>query len=254
MKKLLIRADDLGYSRAVNYGIYDSIKNGVVNNVGVMVNMPTTKMGLDLLKGQAIDYGLHTVISSGRPILPATEVPSLVDENGHFKASRVYRENYQGGKADFVKLEEVVAEIQAQYQRFVALVGRQPDYFEGHAVVSENFIKGLQIVAEKYDLPLLLLDMKKPVSFKKKTQFKFIFESMQADYQPLATVKRASLESEGEIIPMVVGHPGYLDQDILQNSSLTIPRIQEVASFTSPELKKWLQENEIKLVRYSDCD
>ena len=28
MKKILIRADDLGYSRAVNYGIYDSVHCG----------------------------------------------------------------------------------------------------------------------------------------------------------------------------------------------------------------------------------
>ena len=28
MKRLLIRADDLGYARSVNYGIYDSVHQG----------------------------------------------------------------------------------------------------------------------------------------------------------------------------------------------------------------------------------
>lgn len=62
MKKILIRADDLGYSRSVNFGIFDSVHNGIVNNVGVMVNMPSTRMGLDLLKNEDIDLGMHTNI------------------------------------------------------------------------------------------------------------------------------------------------------------------------------------------------
>jgi len=39
MKNIIIRADDLGYSKGVNYGTYESVKNGLINNVGVMVNM-----------------------------------------------------------------------------------------------------------------------------------------------------------------------------------------------------------------------
>ena len=31
--KILIRTDDLGYSKAVNYGIYESIHNGLIKNV-----------------------------------------------------------------------------------------------------------------------------------------------------------------------------------------------------------------------------
>ena len=50
MKNIIIRADDLGYSKGVNYGTYESVKNGLINNVGVMVNMKDTLHGLDLLK------------------------------------------------------------------------------------------------------------------------------------------------------------------------------------------------------------
>ena len=34
MKNIIIRADDLGYSKGVNYGTYESVKNGLINNVG----------------------------------------------------------------------------------------------------------------------------------------------------------------------------------------------------------------------------
>ena len=43
MKKLLLRADDLGYSEAVNYGIEKSIRQGLIRSLGVMVNMPATQ-------------------------------------------------------------------------------------------------------------------------------------------------------------------------------------------------------------------
>ncbi len=249
MRKILLRADDLGYSKAVNYGIYESVVHGVINNVGVMVNMPATQMGLDLLKGQPIDLGLHTVICAGKPLLPAKQVPSLVDEAGNFKVSRLYRQN-QG--ADFVVLDEVVAEIEAQYQRFVALTGRKPDYFEGHAVASENFAKGLAIVAKRHDLPLLAMPKQigAAQSFKQATKFNFIMESMQDDYDPLAMLKRAVVLAT-PAIPMLVFHPGYLDQEILTQSSLTVNRTKEVQMLTSPATKVLLQD--VKCLRYSQC-
>ena len=40
MKQILIRADDLGYSEGVNYGIAKAVNEGVVKSVGVMPNMP----------------------------------------------------------------------------------------------------------------------------------------------------------------------------------------------------------------------
>ncbi|MCT0221291.1 ChbG/HpnK family deacetylase, partial [Lactiplantibacillus plantarum] len=44
-RKVIVRADDLGYSDAVNVGIARTVHNGLINNVGVMVNMPTTMSG-----------------------------------------------------------------------------------------------------------------------------------------------------------------------------------------------------------------
>lgn len=46
-------------------------------------------------------------------------------------------------------------EIEAQYKKFIELTGKRPEYFEGHAVASDNFFKGLKIVAERYNLPYL---------------------------------------------------------------------------------------------------
>lgn len=251
MKQLLIRADDLGYSKGINYGIYEAVHSGIINNVGVMVNMPTTKHGLNLLKNEDVDLGLHTVICAGYPLSDPAKVSSIVDEQGLFKKSQVYR----AADRDLVDLDEVKIEIEAQYQKFVQLVGRKPDYFEGHAVVSNNFIRGMEIVAEKYNVPFLPFAFKGAVSFKK-TTLTLLMESMQKDYQPFETFKKAiqlAEKNNGEI-PMVICHPGYLDDYILKHSSLTLPRTQEVEMTCSEEVKEIIRNRQVRLIKYSELN
>lgn len=52
MKRLLIRADDLGYSEGINCGIAAAVAAGLVRSVGVMTNMPAAVHGLGLLYGR----------------------------------------------------------------------------------------------------------------------------------------------------------------------------------------------------------
>lgn len=254
MKRILIRADDLGYSRSVNFGIYDSVHNGIVNNVGVMVNMPSTRMGLDLLKKEDIDLGMHTNISNGKPVLPATDVPSLVDGEGNFKRSKVYRHS----KKDFVVLNEAIAEVDAQYHLFLKLVGRQPDYFEGHAVMSENFRKALRIVAEQYHLPFLDFPIGDTIRFKQHTYFYpylggYKDRKIDENYDPKNTLLNLIKHSEEETIPMYISHAGYLDYYLITHSSLTIPRVKEAATFADPGIQEKLKNNNVHLIKYSEC-
>lgn len=254
MHNMIIRADDLGYSKGVNYGIYESIKNGIINNVGVMVNMKDTLHGLDLLKGFDLDIGMHTVICAGRPLTNPSLIPSLVTEYGHFKSSKTYRQTNH----DLVNLDEVVMEIEAQYKYFLKIVGKKPDYFEAHAVYSDNLLKGLEIVADRYDLPLLPFDLNlNPVRFKKKTTIINFMDSMKPHYNPYKTFKDTvnfALSNSANNVPMMVCHPGFLDQSIIQQSSLTIPRTQEVDFLCDPDICVQISEKDIHLARYSELD
>ncbi len=51
---------------------------------------------------------------------------------------------------------------------------------------------------------------------------------------------------------MMVLHPGYLDAFILNTSSLTIPRTQEVEMAISPDTKNWLTDHHIRLLTYDN--
>lgn len=250
-KRILIRADDLGYSEGINYGIAKSVKDGIIRSVGVMTNMPSVQHGLDLLKGIPVCYGQHTNICVGRPLTDSKLIPSITQENGEFKASREYREAAKRGE-DFVVLDEVVVEIEAQYHRFIELTGQQPHYFEGHAVASGNFFKGLQIVAERHGLPYLGMSFDGPVPFGS-TMLYSSMDSMKPDYNPFESLKKAALADYGpDGCAMFVCHPGYLDAYILKTSSLTMPRALEVEMACAEETKRWLKENDIEVVTYDD--
>lgn len=248
MKRIIVRADDLGYSKGVNYGIADSVKNGIIRSVGIMVNMPDTVHGLELLKGVPVCYGLHTNICVGKPLTPPEWIPSLVDEQGNFKSSRVYR----AAKEDFVVLEEVVLEIEAQYHRFVELTGENPHYFEGHAVSSGNFFKGMELVAAKHGCDYLGLSFGNAVRFRN-TNLVPVLDSWKEDYDPMATLMACALKDyPGNSVPMMVCHPGYLDAYIMRTSSMQEPRVLELEMACDPRTMNWLKNHDIQVITYDD--
>lgn len=254
MIELVIRADDLGYSEAVNYGIEKTVKEGLVGSVGVMPNMPSVEHGLKLLEGTGVCLGQHTNICLGKPCANPVDIPSLLGENGELRSSREYREAYKRGE-EFTVLEEMVIEIEAQYHRFVELTGQQPKYFEAHAVISKHLMQALEIVAEKYNLPFASMNPgEQEMTFKGRTIAGCPMNSMllPEQYDACQSLKDAVLSARKDVPNIYICHPGYLDDYILKTSSLTINRTKEVAMLCEPEMRAWLNENEVRLITYED--
>ncbi len=253
MKKLVIRADDIGYSEAVNYGIYKSVKDGLVRSAGLMPNMPYARHGLDLLKDFDIAVGQHTNVCLGKPCADPQLIPSMLNENGEFRSSREYREAFRKGE-EFVAVEEAVIEIEAQYRKFKELTGKEPDYFEAHAVMSKNLFEALDIVAKKYGLRQQKARFDgQPTEFGNTMVRILPMGSMSPDYDACQCLKDGVLNVAKEDMPSVaVFHPGYLDDYLLNNSSLTVNRTKEVAMLCDPAMKTWLEEHDVELVDYRD--
>jgi chitin disaccharide deacetylase len=247
MKKILIRADDLGYSEAVNYGIEKSIKNGVVKSVGIMTNMVAASHGFNLIKDYSICLGQHTNICIGKPVCNPQLIPSLVNEKDEFKSSSDYRNSEQ----DIVVLDEVIMEIEAQYKLFVQLTGYEPKYLDGHAIKSENFFKGLEIVAKKLNLKYSGMTFgNKPMIVGETNVYIHIAHSIeQKSIEPLIEAVEQGHEGDCD---MVITHPGYIDAYILENSSVNIPRVYEVEMLCSETAKEYLKRSDVKLVTYDD--
>lgn len=248
MKRLLIRADDLGFSEGTNYGIAKSVKDGIIRSVGLMPNMPAAQHGFDLMRNENVCLGQHTNICVGKPLMDPALIPSITGEDGEFRPSTAYR----AAKEDFVDLDEVILEIEAQYQRFKEITGREPAYFEGHAVASANFFKGLAIVAKRHGLDYLAMSFDgSPIRFGKADLYMYM-DSMKPDYDPFASLVKCMENAHEGGVEMFVCHPGYLDAYILKKSSLTVPRAMEVEMLCSDETKRFIEEQEIELVTYDD--
>ena len=89
--KVIFRADDLGMSEGINYGIAKAISCGPITSVGLMPNMPAAAHGFDLVAKSGVSVGQHTNICLGKPISDPASIPSLVDEHGLFCSSRTIR-------------------------------------------------------------------------------------------------------------------------------------------------------------------
>lgn len=252
MIQLILRADDVGYSEAVNYGIAKTVKEGLIGSVGLMPNMPAAAHGLALLEGTGVCIGQHTNICIGRPCADPARIPSLLDEKGFLKSSRTYREAWKKGEC-FTVLEEMVLEIEAQYQRFVQLTGRQPQYFEGHAVLSKHLMQGLEIVAQRHGLKYNnMYPGDETGTFGGRPVAACPMRSMEPDYDPVQSLKDAVLHARTDMPNVFVCHPGYLDAYLLRSSSLTVNRTKEVEMLCDPAMRSWLEEHDVQLLRYSD--
>ena len=255
MKQLLIRADDIGYSYAVNLGIARAVNEGLVRSAGLMPNMPEAARGWSWVKDAGIAIGQHTNLCLGTPCADPALIPSLLDENGQLKSSRTYREAFKEG-VDFADYDELVIEIEAQLASFRAITGTDPDYFEAHAVMSDNLLRAIHDVAEKHGF------REQPISFDPsvtvrcgQTDVHMALEDMlpPEQYDPEAFIRR-TVEgmADGETYVLVF-HTGYLDAFILGNSSLTVNRTKEVDALIDPALRAWLEaQDDLRLVDYRD--
>lgn len=255
MKQLLIRADDIGYSYAVNLGIARAVNEGLVRSAGLMPNMPEAARGWGWIKDSGIAIGQHTNLCLGTPCADPALIPSLLDENGQLKSSRAYRAAYAEGR-EIVEYDELVIEIEAQLERFRQIVDKDPDYFEAHAVMSKNLFAAIHDVAERHGFK------EQPTSFDPtvivrcgQTDVHMAIEDMlpPEQYDPADFVRRTVEGMADGDTYVLVFHPGYLDAFILANSSLTVNRTKEVDALIDPGLRAWLEaQPDLRLIDYRD--
>ena len=246
--KLIMRADDLGFSEGINYGILKSVKDGKITSVGMMPNMPMAKHGYELIKDYHICLGQHTNICVGKPVSDPSLIPSLVNEFGEFCSSKEIRSR----KEDTILLKECEIEVEAQLHKFIEITGRKPDYFEGHAVMSKNFFQALKNIAKKYDL--FYCD---PVNKEWNKEYgitcaKFYQLDEKGLYDPYAYVLNDEADIQKNECSVLVFHPGYLDQYILDHFSYTLIRPMETEFLCSQRLDEWILNNSIQLVSFND--
>ena len=239
--RLIINADDFGYSRAVNYGIQDSFTEGVLTSTTMMMNAIATEHAVQLAKQHlTLGVGVHLVLTSGKPL--SDDVPSLTIANGNFKSRQ---ELFQFKNID---PQDVFKEWTAQIEKFLAF-GLKPTHLDSHHYV--HSIPALSDViftlAKKYRLPVRNdFGTKKPPEILATDVFCKDFYDKNTTLDTFYKLK----VSQNHTIE-VMCHPGYIDETLLTNSSYHLPRAKEVEILTSSVLKGWLKEHQVQLINYT---
>lgn len=113
--RLILRLDDIGFCHGVNMAAKRILEEGVCSSISVIVNTPWLDEAVEILKQHPeVSVGVHLTVNAEwneyrwGPVLPYSEVPSLVDEFGKFFPSR------DAFFANNPKPEEVEKELRAQ--------------------------------------------------------------------------------------------------------------------------------------------
>lgn len=234
----------MGLSEAVNYGIFKAVRNKVLNNVSLLVNLEHTSHGFHLIHKMDVCIGLHANISVGIPLTELNRIPSLVNHN-QFKKSSVYR----NADEDIVDLDEAILEIENQLKHFKKEFKRIPDYIDFHAVPSAQFIRATKIVAKRHRLPFIGVNLDGTPAEVEGKQMRFQVSSGENVENLVTTFKKMLENSTEDIIDLMVYHPGFIDIDLIDKSSLVQQRIYDAAFLASSDLREYVTKENIKLVQ-----
>lgn len=127
--RLIVNADDFGMSRGITDGIITAHRYGFLTSTSLMPNMPAAEYALGrLARFPRLAIGVHLNICAGRPILPPSEVPSLVGSTGQFHPPRVMIRRLCTGRTAG---RELFAEFCAQI-RWLKDRGIAPTHADSH--------------------------------------------------------------------------------------------------------------------------
>src|SRR3984893_10581843 len=157
-KFVIIHADDLGETHAVNAAAIKAMQGGTINSASLMVPCPWFPEIADYAKSHPNeDFGLHLTLTSERvyyrwgPVAPADKVPSLVDQNGYF--------HHEWKEGEHINAKEVEIELHAQIERALAM-GVRPTHLDSHQyrliMSGKELFDTMLRVAHEYKLPVFV--------------------------------------------------------------------------------------------------
>lgn len=244
MKKLIVTADDFGYTKSINEGIVRSATEGIVTDIAVMVmtDKEDLEYGVALLKEHNLsEIGLHT---------------SLFPWN---KVNRPQRQDF----IDFFRSasdQEIEDKAMAEISIFESLFGHPPRFISPQYNIHGN-LRLLKVLAKyvvKNNIPMripravLTHDEIEDNNYSAEVFLKRLNVKMTdhllahilgSDAKAITTMFIDELkEIKGDDSVEIILHPGYMDQDILESSSLNFERARDLAISLSQDFKKQIQD------------
>ena len=280
--KMIIRADDVGYTNVCNIGAFEALGHGVSTHADVMMDTPGTVDALERLKAMPwTSVGWHAHFWGG-PVLDAKDVPSMViQDNGRIR----FRKDLH--TAGDVVLAEALKECRAEIERCVKILGRAPD--TGYPGSNSPLQKAMRQVCIEFGIPTGFLrrqTMLNGVATYTETEDKkwasrritdmdmrmlgtsgglrtdSVTELLNYDPYLFYSEDRANILkdfTEDDIV-QTASHPGYVDYYVYREGDygpeakfFTISRTKDCETMCSDRLKNWIKQHRIELLNYRDA-
>lgn len=250
--KLIVNADDFGYTERVSAGIMRAHRDGIVTATTLMTNAPHTTGAAAFARATpSLDVGVHLVVTFDRPLVDPARVRSLVDRDGNFLRPRelLSRE---------IDRDEALTEYRAQYRKASELLGREPTHLDSHHWVHDHPAlewaigelaqktgAAVRIHSDAQRDRLRARGIRTPDLFAREFQY-----DGKVDVEPLLALLERLAARTGVVELMC--HPGESDEGLLRRSGYARERPTELATLIDPRVRAKVTELGIALATFAD--
>lgn len=268
-KLLILHADDFGLAQSENAATITALEQSSINSTSIMVPCAWFPESAAYAKRHpAADIGIHLTLTSEwkyyrwRPVLPAHEVPSLVDEQGFLHGSVEELSRY-------ATVEDVEKELRAQVERGIQF-GIAPTHLDSHMfslVAKPEFLMVYLKLSRAYKLPLLLnrafiqrtahYDIG-PYLTDQDVLVDYLYSAEPADYEAgMLNFYRQTLQNLQPGLSEILLHPAYNNVE-MQAITIEHPywaadwRQYDFDFFTSAACREILQKEQIQLITWAE--
>jgi predicted glycoside hydrolase/deacetylase ChbG (UPF0249 family) len=273
-RRVVLCADDFGLTEGVSRGILDLARTRRISAVGVMANRPWWRQLAPELKAceRDIGIGLHLNLTSGEPL---GAMPSHAPDGTFARFDALLRRSLLGT----LRGDEIRAEIARQLSAFEAVLGRPPDFVDGHQhvhalpgvrrqllnVLQERRFAGDPWLRDPSDRVAAIL--RRGVAPQKALVVKtlasgfahaarragFTVNEGFSGFSPFDPGRDMAADFDAFLTdlgrrPMVMCHPGHVDAELRLLDAVVETREQEYAYLSSERFVDLLQRKAVSLV------
>ncbi|MUK89699.1 chitin disaccharide deacetylase [Ornithinibacillus sp. L9] len=228
--KVLFNADDFGLTKGITDGIMEAHTKGLVHSTTLMMNGKAVDYAVKQAKNHpSLHVGIHLVLTWGKPV--SKDVSDLLDPNGEFKFKNTFL------KMDPPNIYQVEKEWRAQIEAFLA-TGLPLHHIDSHHHVHgwEPLKQVVVKLAKEYGVKVRYVDSLKDFPEILLTETLYLgFYGDGVDEKIFHHLQKLNVKSVE-----VMTHPAIMDEDLIQVSSYTNKREQELQILCSLNTPDWV--------------
>lgn len=242
--KVIVNADDFGYSKGQNLGVLECFQEGIVSSTSLMVNMPGFDHAIELMRQYScLKVGLHFVMTVGKPL---SDARGLTNEDGYF--------DHDLERIEKAEIQEIEKEYRAQLNKFMQS-GFKPTHLDYHYGCTNKQYEIIMKLAKELNIPIRAIDrdVEEKARLKQVKSSRNFMNQFYDDGVSLDNLLQIFENNKDKDLIEIMCHPAYVDATILKNSSYHIKRAFEKEILTSEKVKEFLKEHEdIQLISYQE--